>query len=317
MKIGRVIIGIALALLAAGAVALFFRFFPCIQGAGLLEKNLDLGKMSFDLTLGLSGERLSEEQIVFVDTLSEITGIQREDLLRLRIKGQSWEDMLYFEVIPQGEEEPLTQMYLGEEQDVVNAAMLYHAVRSSLTERYQFLELLLPQWSGGEYVSLEQAEQMFALDLEGVKDFSLSDYQNILSYWEYFALLAVMDQEKASDGALEFSLHTTLPGDEQENDGSVRLKLRLDRSGNPSTVSAEYHVNNMPLVLHRLDALLAKAGRTEAFSQKKGLLPIESVEGTLVIGNGESLQIPDALIDQETVDQITAIRRILQEMLGK
>ena len=181
MRKVRLLPGILLLLIAAGAAALLIRFFPCLQGAAFLNQNGDLGRLSFDVTLKLSEEALSQEQTAFFDTLAQITGTDKEALLTLHIRGQSWEELLYFEITPEGSEVPLTELYLGEQQDVVNAAMLYNAVRSNLAGQYELLDLLLPQWSGEEYMSLEQAGQMLGLDLSWLGDFVLSDYENMFS----------------------------------------------------------------------------------------------------------------------------------------
>ena len=317
MRKVRLLPGILLLLIAAGAAALLIRFFPCLQGAAFLNQNGDLGRLSFDVTLKLSEEALSQEQTALFDTLAQITGTDKEALLTLHIRGQSWEELLYFEITPEGSEVPLTELYLGEQQDVVNAAMLYNAVRSNLAGQYELLDLLLPQWSGEEYMSLEQAGQMLGLDLSWLGDFSLSDYENMFSYWEYFVMLAVMKPERASDGSQEFSLHTDFAEGEQEKEGSADLKLRLQKNADPSVLSAEFEVNNLPMALDKLDSLLVRMGREESFSEREGLRRIESLAGSLTIGEAHQLQMPDALMDQDTVERIAAIRQILQEMLGR
>lgn len=311
-----------LLVLFAAAVFLCIRFYPCYQGAGYLQETVDLQRMSFDITVSLSKEKLTEEQTVFLRTMGQITGIPEESLLRLRLKGQTWQDIIYVQVIPsgntegsQGGQKPLTELYLSSGTDLLNGAMLYAGVHDNLINRYGIPDLFVPEWSGGEYVALEQAEQMFDLDLSGAREFSMDPYEAFLSPKKYFVLLAVMENGRDEEGNRMFSLKQEPPvkGVQEEN---VTLELSLLDRESTQQALLQGSVKDLGQALQDLDAMFSRIGVTTSFGQKKGLQYIESLEGEILMGGGQEMEMPDSVIQQDTADKITALRTILQDLAG-
>ena len=170
--------------------------------------------------------------------------------------------------------------------------------------RGELLEKLIPEWSGGEYISMAQAEEMFGVDLTGLKEFSLSSYNNLFSLKKCFALFAMMQRTKDADGNREFytendSLHITLCG------------------GDSDRIQIAVNINDMPQSLEKADALLAKAGIQKSLSDKKLLHCLQSAEGMVTVGDAPEVQMPDSLLNQDVVEKISTVRTILQELFGE
>lgn len=334
-KILKVILCLLLLGLAAGAVLLGLRFYPAYKGAGFLQNHMSLRNLTFDLTVTLSEERFTEEQRKFVSALSEISGIEQQDLSVLQLQGAVYGKDVYVKIMPRGWNEPLTELYLGEEADLVNAAMLYRAVQENLSGKYAAAEFLMPQWKGGEYVSLEQAEQMFGLDLSAAKTFEPATYEELLSFWNCFLMLAVMDSGKNEAGEATFTAAITkdilLNGAgtdpsymELENADfagqgaeTAKIQITLEETGETPAVSINGAVADMPGFLKQADALLAKVGAEHSFSEKKGLQNIQKIDGSIVAGNALEIRWPDSLVQQETVEKIATIRSLIQELTAR
>lgn len=312
MKKGKYFICILLLLLVVGAIILFIRFFPCYKGAKFLRKNVDLQKMSYDITLTLSEEKLPQQQKAFVETLAKMTGISKEDLMVLRLQGSSQEGIIYVQITPRGAEKPVVELYLTDDKDLLNGAMLYDTVRSNLIKQFRMADLLLPKWNGGEYVSLEQAEQMFDLDLSKAKSFQIASYEELFSFEKYFALLVAANYEKREDGSAVFLMENT-----SAQADSALLQLSLYEDGEKSLVFGSFLVENMQQTLQELNAVLSGIGVETSIAENIDRRVIESLQGEFTIGQEMEIQTPDTLIQQDTVDKIATIKTIMQELLGR
>lgn len=328
-KLLKFILCLLLLGLAAGAVLLGLRFYPAYKGAGFLQNHMSLQNLTFDLTVTLSEERFTEEQRKFVSALSEISGIEQQDLAELHLQGTVYGEDVYVKIMPRGWTEPLTELYLGEETDLVNAAMLYRAVQENLSGRYAAAELFIPQWKGGEYVSLEQAEQMFGLDLSAAKTFDLASYEKLISFGNCFLMLAVMDSGKNEAGNATFTAaitkdmlwNKTNADTEPENADfagqgaeTAKILITLEETEGAPAATVSGAVADMPRFLEQVDALLAKVGVEHSFSEKKGLQNIQKIDGSIVSGNAPNILWPESLIQQETVEKIATIRSLIQEL---
>lgn len=305
MKKLRIVFGVLAAALLAVVALLCVYFYPVYRGADFLQEHVDLQNMTFDLEVTLSEEELTEGQRELVQALAQITGIEKENLLTLGLRGRSCGDTVFVQITPRGSAEPLTELYLSDGEDLVNAAMLYERVRANVTGNLPLLEMFLPQWQSEEFLSLEQAEELFGLDLTGAKEFGLASYGDLFSRKQYFAMLTPMKHSRDEADNRVFSLEL------QESGVTLQVTLREEE---PAVISIQGSAADLEQTLVSVDETLTEMGVEHSFSEQEGLKKIVSVEGSVTMGDAGQLQLPDSRVAQDTVEKIAGIRETLQEL---
>lgn len=275
-------------------------FLPSIRGAAFLQKNLETQRFTYRLEAELDREKLTEDQRKLLDTLADMTGLEKGAMYDLTLEGNVTENLLYILVYPAGCGEPLLELYLGEE-DVLNGALLYNAVRNRYTRQNKLLDAIFPVWDNHVYVSLEQLEQLFEVDLSGLRDFEWEPAGEKLSFQEAFVPLVFMSREKdgndmifgkSMEGAeAELILHDTA-------EPFVEMKLSADRP-------AEILEKLMPLLDGREVSLSDEMTRT-----------VEKITVEICFGQGGELTMPEDLVNPQTIDAIVSLKSILQEMIS-
>lgn len=297
----RIFTGILLFLLIL-AVMLLVRFYPVWKAAGFLEENLNFSKFTYELEAELNREEMKENQVKLLDTLAELTGLEQEAMYRLRIQGSVDGDVIHARIYPEGQSQPLVELYLSDGEDVVNGALLYNAVRSRYAANNPLLAYLLPVWSDHEFVSLEQLEQMLDVDLGAVRDFRLTFTERELSAGELFAVLAAMEREQSGSQCsftlTEEDVEAELSMD-YETALSVAVKLTASRPG------------------ELLDTVSEKLSKFGVGVSGEKLYFLDAVFAAVEMGEGEGLQIPENRISEKTVEIISGIRSVIEEISGK
>lgn len=285
-------------LLAAAAAGLGIYLYPAYRAAGYLAEQLKRVKLDYTLEVKIDREALDAKKRLLVDTMAEITGMTGVELCHLTIRGSVDGDIIYACVYPEGRKEPLTELYLSDGPDMVNGAMLYSAMRENFCGQNAMLDYLFPVWEDHKYMSLEQAEDMFGVDLSAFRGFGLPLKDLELSRLKCFGVLALMHREKGTSGegfsfraeGLEVGLQ---PGEQTACSVSVE---------NPAEV---------------MDALGEKLS---AFGISLGgdkLRMLEFLSITAQMKENVSLQLPEDLVSQNTVDIVKGIRAVIRELSGK
>lgn len=252
---GKYIRRIVLLLLLAIAVYLGIRLYPVWKAAAYLSENMDFAHYTYELEVELDQEKMQREQGRLFEILTEVTGFETEAMCRLTVRGSVWEDTIHAMIYPEGMEEvhstesPLIELYLGSDMDVVNETYIYNAVRNQLAEKVRLLGLVMPEQNEMLYMTLEQVEQIFGLDLKGVRNFSLQTDGDDIGAGQYFIMLALMSREKTGEGS-RFTLETeqvelevTVPeGDGADTVSAPVLRLRMKDGG--VTKAAQFTENS-------------------------------------------------------------------------
>lgn len=242
---GKHIRRIVLLLLLAIAVYLGIRFYPVWKAAKYLSDNMDFAHYSYELEVELDQEEMQREQGRLLEILTGVTGFEPEAMCRLTVRGSVWEDTIHALIYPSGADSPLIELYLGSDTDVVNETYIYNAVRNHLAEKVRLLGLVMPEQKEALYMTLEQVEEMFGLDLRGVRGFSLQTADNGIGVGQYFAMLAVMDREKSAEGS-RFTLETerveleAIVPESDGTDGTSAPVLRLHMDQTHSMEGAKF-----------------------------------------------------------------------------
>lgn len=287
-----------LLLLLAAAAGLVIYFYPAYRAAGYLAENLSFQKMEYVLEVKIDREELDTKKGLLIDTMAEITGITGEELCHLTIQGSVEGDVIYACIYPEGQEKPLTELYLSDDLDVVNGAMLYSAMRENFCGQNAMLNYLFPVWEEHKYMSLKQAEDMFGVDLSAFRNFELPFRDRKLSRMEYFVILAFMHRDKAAAGE-NFSF---------QKDG-------IDAAICPwEQIECSISIENPADVLDELSGKLSKVGISLS-GNKLRILDFLSV--TVEMKGDVELQMPKDLVSQNMVDIVKGIRAVIRELSGK
>lgn len=291
-KIGIGIVCVAAALL----LVLGIFFYPHWKAAKLLKEHFNPERVGYTLEVQLLEEQMTDDQKQFVDVLSMLTGINTENFYKLHLEGTTWDGIVEVQVFPDGQENPLFELYLSDESEVMNGAMFYQTVRANLSGGNALIERLLPKWEDHTYVTLEQAEQIFGIDLSAVRNFSLPQIKEPSTSSWFMALLAM----KRENGDNEVTYAAEKAG--------AAVKLVLPEEGN---VTVEFDVPNLQETLTAINEKASLSIDTEQF------VLVGQLSGTVSAAGQEELSVPEDCISQDTVEILEGVRVLIQELLAK
>lgn len=290
-------IGIGIVCVAAALLLVLGIFcYPHWKAAKLLKEHFNPERVGYTLEVQLLEEQMTDDQKQFVDVLSMLTGIDTENFYKLHLEGTTWDGIVEVQVFPDGQENPLFELYLSDESEVMNGAMFYQTVRANLSGGNALIERLLPKWEDHTYVTLEQAEQIFGIDLSAVRNFSLPQIKEPSTSSWFMALLAM----KRENGDNEVTYAAEKAG--------AAVKLVLPEEGN---VTVEFDVPNLQETLTAINEKASLSIDTEQF------VLVEQLSGTVSAAGQEELSVPEDCISQDTVEILEGVRVLIQELLAK
>lgn len=290
-------IGIGIVCVAAALLLVLGIFcYPHWKAAKLLKEHFNPERVDYTLEVQLLEEQMTDDQKQFVDVLSMLTGIDTENFYKLHLEGTTWDGIVEVQVFPDGQENPLFELYLSDESEVMNGAMFYQTVRANLSGGNALIERLLPKWEDHTYVTLEQAEQIFGIDLSAVRNFSLPQIKEPSTSSWFMALLAM----KRENGDNEVTYAAEKAG--------AAVKLVLPEEGN---VTVEFDVPNLQETLTAINEKASLSIDTEQF------VLVGQLSGTVSGAGQEELSVPEDCISQDTVEILEGVRVLIQELLAK
>lgn len=290
-------IGIGIVCVAAALLLVLGIFcYPHWKAAKLLKEHFNPERVGYTLEVQLLEEQMTDDQKQFVDVLSMLTGIDTENFYKLHLEGTTWDGIVEVQVFPDGQENPLFELYLSDESEVMNGAMFYQTVRANLSGGNALIERLLPKWEDHTYVTLEQAEQIFGIDLSAVRNFSLPQIKEPSTSSWFMALLAM----KRENGDNEVIYAAEKAG--------AAVKLVLPEEGN---VTVEFDLPNLQETLTAINEKASLSIDTEQF------VLVGQLSGTVSAAGQEELSVPEDCISQDTVEILEGVRVLIQELLAK
>ncbi len=214
-------------------------------------------------------------------------------MFRFTVRGSVREDKIHGMFYPMGSEDPLIELYLSSDRDVINETLPYNTIRKNLVSRYGLLDYVMPAEKEAVYMTLKQAEQIFGLDLSGLRDFALPVPEE-LSRTKCFLLLWAMSKEAGEEG-----------GAYRISAEGASLQLELPEEG---SVTVRFRAQELQRIVSAWRELFARL-KIE-LPQELGLL--EGISGKLVLGEGEEIKLPDKLMDQKAADRLEGIRDVIK-----
>lgn len=155
---------LAAALIVAAVLAI--RIIPI---ARRLQSALTAQNCAITAQAELNRSRLTADQQKLLETLSQLTGLEDAEWNRLTLQG-GYDGNAIRLAVRGGQGAQLTQLYLTQDCQAVDMHAIYDRAYSHLTGEIGLLALMLPQWSFGDYISLQQLEHAFRLELGELPD---------------------------------------------------------------------------------------------------------------------------------------------------
>lgn len=289
------------------AVAAFLMLYPKWKDAVILQDHMDLQHYTYELQLDLNKDAMPASTTRSLDMLAEAVGLETESMYQLRIEGSVYDDRIYAVVYPKGEKNPLTEIYLSDDKDLINGAMIYNAMINRILGDGQdnpLLSLLVPRWSDNEYMTLEQMSQMMETNVDGLGKLRqpLSGYH--LSAKEYFAGLLMMDREA---GKTESTYHLDAQGAE------LHAKVPGDNNGS-SAVAVKFSMQQPAKMMQDINEKLSKL-KVEIPADR--FAAYDEVIGEIYFGAAKEIHMPDQIISDETAAFLSGIQAFFREISGK
>jgi hypothetical protein len=223
-------------------------------------------------------------------------------MYRLTVSGSVDGDIIHANIYPEGSKTPILELYLSDDTNVINVAVLYSAMRSSLAGQNRLLGALLPVWEENGYVTFEQAEELLDADLGALKDFKLQFSGQKISVGQLFLLLASMDANK-KDNSVTF----------QKSLGNDKIVFKLNYENVPDAeirLSAEDPAE----LMERLAPVLSKAGWDIGAEIPE---TIENLSLKVYPGQGKDLTVPDDYVNQKLIELILNAKELLQSVTDR
>ncbi len=161
-------INVLFLLIIVALVILAVRIVPV--GSRLLNA-LKTQNCAITIEASLDQQALTEDQQKFLQNLSMLTGVEQEQWGEMTLQGGYDGNAMELAVYGgQDTDALLTQLYLTQDCQAMDIHTIYDRAYAHLTEKVELLALVLPQWSFGDYVSLQQLEYAFGLQLGKLPD---------------------------------------------------------------------------------------------------------------------------------------------------
>ncbi|MDE5950347.1 MAG: hypothetical protein K2H12_02045, partial [Acetatifactor sp.] len=156
-------------LLAAALIVAAVLAIRIIPTARRLQSALTAQNCAITAQAELNRSRLTADQQKLLETLSQLTGLEDAEWNRLTLQG-GYDGNAIRLAVRGGQGTQLTQLYLTQDCQAVDMHAIYDRAYSHLTGEIGLLALMLPQWSFGDYISLQQLEHAFRLELGELPD---------------------------------------------------------------------------------------------------------------------------------------------------
>lgn len=187
-------------------LALAVWLIPLVRTVCLLHGMAKSEGFQYEAAVEIEEENLSKQQKDIIRLLSwALTGKENAGM-SWEITGRMSEGLVYGKVFCQGSSEPVTELYLDQDEAFVNLEMFYDSIRDNVLRQQPFLGNLFPEWEYGAFLSSRQAEEIFQIDLkEWFRPQELTETQTY-SVRELLGLLLKLKRQKGPGGERQFVL---------------------------------------------------------------------------------------------------------------
>lgn len=192
--------------LCAAITGAAMRFFPLLRAAQTVRRVLSAEDMEYNIQVTLNQKQFSDKQEQFLQAVSWILETRESDCLSWKASGAFSDGQGHAQIFCAGLDGPVTEVHFEKNELWVNVKMLYEALQNNFTSAHPLLGRLLPDWKYSDYMSLEQMEEMFQIDVRGMFMPDMPRGASGQNTWKYIMMLSQMERKKMEDGRQQFSM---------------------------------------------------------------------------------------------------------------
>ena len=300
--------GILLLLIIVVLVILAAQIIPV---ASRLQNALRAQNCAITIEASLDQQALTEDQQKFLQNLSMLTGVDQAQWGELNLQGGYDGDALKLAVYGGRDmDAPLTQLYLTQDCQAMDIHAIYDRAYTHLTDKVGFLAMVLPQWSFGDYVSLQQLEYAFGLQLGELPDIrgKLEQLQTRLSMPLMCGAILAADQWDRNAQKLVYHITAT--------DRRLALAQKLAKKTGHGKLADFWQ---LPEGME-LDVVIDLGGervKTLVTGRVPGVEQLKSWSVELVWGAYTPAEREISLMDQGILDDLADLLEMLKTLQGK
>lgn len=272
---------IAAIIICAAILCAIAWMLPFVRAAQTLQKMTNAKSIEYEADITLNQEKLSKGQAQFLEAASWILEVDRESCMSWRINGYISDAQGYAQVFCEGLDGAVTDVYFSEDDTFVNVKMLYEMLQDNFTSAHPILGNLLPDWKYSDYISLEQIEEIFQVDIRSMYKPDVPKGLSGKNIWEILMLLGKMEHGKSEDGRQQFSMMWN----------GYQTVLETGKAGQAPELSIQ--------------------GTDTAQS---GV--IASYKADISTGSTREIVVPGSVMEQDEIEQFRSLWSIIQGMLG-
>ena len=195
--------------LCAAAVCAAVRFLPLLRAAQTVRRVLSAESVEYDVHVTLNRNQFSERQEQFLQAVSWILETDESACLSWKVCGMISDGRGYAQIFCAGLDGPVTDVRFEKNDIWVNVKMIYEALQNNFTSAHPLLGHLLPDWKYSDYMSLEQMEEIFQIDIKGMFMPDMPKGASGQNTWGYIVMFSQMERKKMEDGGQQFSREWT------------------------------------------------------------------------------------------------------------
>ena len=299
-KIGLIVVIIILALIASAVIYCLPRW----KSSEVLLNNADMVHFTFDAEIDFKQENLDGQMKETIDTIALLLGKEEKDLCELHVKGNVYENKIFAEIYPGEEKEPAVSFYLSEEERVINASPFVKAYRDKIAEVLSATPLLgnmLPEVPEELFLTTEQVEGIFGVDLSVLDHFSYNMSPLTLNRFELFVELLFMerDEEEAISTYKWESEH-------------IEAEIDIPHVENPVVVE-KLSVHQPADTIHAIEDKL-KTFKIQIPAE--GLEAVDEISIDVYTGQGSAITFPEKS-DTAVLDAILKVKEFITGLSSK
>lgn len=282
MKRKSLVIGIAAVILSIVLLCASIFVFPLLRAARTLHRVTSAECVDYKLNITFNQDRLSEKQEQFLKIISRIFEVEEYSCMSWNVNGYMSGAQGYAEVFCAGLDGPVTDVYFSEDRIIVNARMFYEALQGNFSSAHPILGRLLPEWKYSDYISLEQIEEIFGVDIKGMFRLDMPKELSGTNIWNGMLMLSRMERKKGENGAQRFEIDWN----------GYQTKLEIGKKGREQEITIQ--------------------GTDEQEDQM-----IASYEAAVSSGMERDTVYPDSVMETDEIVQFRNLWDIVKGILGQ
>ncbi len=284
-------------LVCAVAVCVFVRLFPLLRAAQAVKRVMSAKGVDFEINVTLNEGCFSEGQEQFLKAVSWMLEVDQSACMTWQIRGSVSQGQGYARIFCEGLDGAVTNVAFSEDGVWVDVKTLYGAVQDNFASAHPLLGSLLPDWKYSDYISLEQLEEIFQVDIRGMYLPKLPQGASGRSLWQNIMVLKQLEREKDTE------------------DGGQWFKLGWEGYQIVFGIGGAGKLSEVP------DAEAGEAAPGQEIfiegTDQSGSQPIASYTAAVRAAAAKEMPVPDSVMEEDEIEQFKKLWELVEGMQGQ